>query len=937
MKRHLYKAILFYFTFIASLYAIGEKKYAPIAGFTGGLNSAYSSLNIAENEVQEALNVWFDEDSSVVKRNGFTVYGSSTSDRYTNGWSYTDSSNNNWIITLSSNCIRASKGDGVFTVIVATVPAPVVSLVDAVSAFGNIYFVDSSQGVYYWDGTNTTYIGGSPKGSLICEFQGRLWVAGEAHPNQNRLSASEHLDPTNWTSGSLATDPITFIVGLTDKSDGITKLYSGLNDAIYIFKRNSIHALYGFSQDDFQVRVLTSEAGCIQGNTVQPFAGGILFLSKRGFEIFDGVSPRIISKKINNQITTTLNSSFSQKSWTQDSGDDWNQGSISPPGTLSTTTVPGDIITVSSLPVVIIATNTTTADFSASSYYSYVAFDNDELKLDYAAASSRQTACCNTNLNNYSCTGNYLAQQFVADEDYLLTQVSVYCADISWTGNWNVKILSDSSNTPGSELGRGTFSFCNDGSAAGDYTPTNITVSSVAVTNGSKYWVQLIPAAGTSCNASNRVVWYKTNTAATATFPRYNVDSTVYTDHWFNTGLSGKTRETYGSFQSLIADSTTATKGWQFSYDVFNANAVLNGGTLTYYTATCNSKVDCESGGTVWTQVIPGSSINSYPYRYIGYKVILTGPGTLATPIVYDTHISVGNRKRSPMLFTSPIHNTGSSINSFGSLVTLEDLNDGFIYYNVCTSSSSDMITSICAIQSGNSQILAPINAYVQVTSSFNVTVGTQNPTIHSYSVEWNEGNRGNSPTSAIYKDKYWVSLTTNSLNSGNDCTFVMSYNLNRDGLIWSKHDINAGAYIVYKDELYHADSNSTGNVYKDYQGFNDNGAAINGYFITKDYALDSILSEKWFDGLYLISDALGNYNLNTSYYIDRYKTNEFALGTVVTNEQSGLIDIKLPFPIDSTHQTFGKTITFKFGNSVLDSPMRVYGGSLSYFLRKPL
>jgi hypothetical protein len=1124
MKRCIFKAILSYFIFVATIFAAGEEKYAPITNFTGGLNSQYSSLSIADNEVQDALNVWFDEDSSVAKRNGYTVYSTTSSDKFTNGWSYTDSSNNNWIIVLSSNCIRASKGDSIFSVIIATVPTPTASLVDAVSAFGNIYFVDNVQGVYFWNGTSTTYVSGSPKGSLICEFKGRIVVAGESHPDQNRLSMSEHLNALNWTSGSLATDPITFIIGLTDKSDGITSLYSGLNDAIYIFKRNSIHALYGFDQDDFQARVLTSESGCIQGETVQPFAGGLLFLSKRGFEIFDGVSPKIVSKKVNNQLENALLSSFAQKSWTQTSQDDWSNGStamltnsttfpdyfnVLRDGTGGTQnvwtkyesgTITGsiaatggyltfsdagnqlgreNIYTTGILPsfsagttynflinsmsvdtgsfsrlymtlrptvavtptnpdasgaaVAILTSSTTsriyvsgltitgrsgagatTVDFalpatinfylSATNYqltingsialsgthsatvgqeYLYFGYlkgsvgagscqvDNfniipaatttvyntsvtivpdsvvlssmsvqtfiDTSDADFNAGTLQNTIVSGNTLklsqfitsvssinqdtgsssfNNYM---HYAAQSFTSPSTWSYLTTVAFNIFASNNCSPTVILKADSGGTPGTTL--------QTGSALPNSTGWQSSTINYQLSPSTLYWIY-INACGSGSDSYSQT-YYGSNSNPYAGGSLIEPLGRSGWDAQFHFNLSGASlyRES-GSILSRSFDVGVSTNDWLWNWDSFTVNSTLSGQTITYQTQSSDDNVNWDALASTTTLI---------PRRYIRYKALFSTTDQQVTPILSDLSLVTLPFRKSTGLFTSQIYNIGSGISSFGSFDVVSNLSSGgTLNYTICTSSSSNMIPSTCAVNSPNAYITTTSNAYVQVTTTFTITVSTQDPQLQSFTIKWNEGSRSPTSVSAIYKDKYWVSLTTSSLSNGNDCTFVMSYNLNRDALIWTKHDISAGAYILYRDELYHADSNSVGKVYKDYQGYNDAGNAINAYFVTKDFVFDGIHIEKVFDGLWVVSDALGNYDLSTSYYIDRYKTNEFALDTISLDEQNGLIDIKLPFPINTNHQVFGKSVAFKFSNNVLDSPMRVYGGILGYYVRKP-
>jgi len=67
--------------------APGEQAF-PILDFSGGLHSNRASIGIEDNEVQDALNVWFDEDFGVQKRKGFTIYGTTQTFQFSGAWAY---------------------------------------------------------------------------------------------------------------------------------------------------------------------------------------------------------------------------------------------------------------------------------------------------------------------------------------------------------------------------------------------------------------------------------------------------------------------------------------------------------------------------------------------------------------------------------------------------------------------------------------------------------------------------------------------------------------------------------------------------------------------------------------------------------------------------------------------------------------------------------
>lgn len=921
------------------VYAEGERFFS-ITNFNGGLNSRYSSLSIADNEVQQALNVYFDEDNAVVKRQGYTTYGSTGSYAFTNGWTYTDSGNNNWIVVLTSNSIIASSGDGVFSVLIATVPTPVQSLVGAVNAEGRIYFVDQIQGVYYWAGTGSvTYVPDSPKGSLIVEYKGRLWVSGKANPNQNDLAASAYLDGTNWTTGSLATDPITYVVGLNDKSDGITGMFAGLNDAIYLFKNKSIYALYGFDQDDFQVRVITSESGCIDAGSIQPYAGGLLYVSLRGVEIFDGVFPVIVSKKIHDLISPALLSGFNQRSYTQTSQSDWESNTQNPSGSLSTTIIPGSVIL--STMVAASQSDNDSTDFNNGSLSNTTTGlgSTGQLSLSFSSTGNlrdtKATAINTTVSGSNGCSGNYYqATQFTAGLTYRFTSVDIGAYKVGSPGNYTFKVLSDNGGFPGTLISSVSISpTAMSTTFPGAAFSFSLSAPYPRLVAGTVYWAQIVPEG--TCDGSNNVSWSRNNSDLGSSY--YLVGNTQFNENpngklYLKTYSSSFT--TSGTIVSRNYDVGFTTNTWLWNWGTLSDEAsVPSGTTLSYQTQTSADGSNFDSLVPVAAEAITTSTVR----RYIRYKATLTTTDQSESPFLSTVTLNTGPFRKPIGFMSSPIQDLGTSITSFGSFDVDQDLtSSGTITYSICTSSVSTLIPSTCTLQSANSQILADVNRYAQVRSTFSILNATHTPRLDRYVVKWNDGDRRPRMASVSYQDRYWLSLTTNSASSYNDATLVLSRGLTENNFVWTLFDIHAGAFITYKGELYHASSGATGKVYKDNQGYNDDGAPINAYVVTKDYALDGIIFDKVFNKLWLLSDPVGNYSLETSYYLDRVLTNEFDLSTVTLNETAGLINMKLPFPFSAANQKMGRTISFKFANNEVDAPMRVYGGNLEYTVRPP-
>lgn len=806
------------------LLSAGDKQYEAVGNFIGGLNTYYSSLYIDNSEVQDALNVYFDKDYAVTKRSGFTVYGSSASVQYYNSVAYTDSSSNNWLIMISTNGIFASK-TGSFTIKIATVPAFNQSLVGATNAFGKVYFVDQLQGVYSWDGTSTAYLGSTtPKGSIITEFHNRLWVAGLAVPSQNQLWASEFLNGSNWTTGLLATDPVMLTIGLNDNLDGITGLYSGSNDTLYVFKQLSVNGVFGFDQTDFQVRILTRDAGCIDGGSIQPFRGFLVFASLRGVELFDGSTVTLISKKIKNIFDAATFTTFAQRVWTLSTSADWLSGVYISSGYRDTT-------------------------------------DGLRFKFPDDFSSFRDST----------------------------TLINVWTKYESGTVTGSVSASGGFLNLVhnGGTLGRENIRTTDIMTDFKQGTTYHFTINNIPVDSGhlSDLYFTLRPDVVTSGNPD-------TTGAAIIDFE----STTTSRMHIANF--------TMGS----VSSSTVQDFALPATVDLYI--------TTTTYQLTINSSSVAFRGAH--------NSTTGGQYAYLGY---LKGSATVGTCTIDDFQIAPMQ-----MNFTAPSYNVGTSITSWGSFLVGQDVTTGSIAYSVCSANNSAMTGAVCVSQTPNAQITVATNTYVNWSATHTTTGLTNQPVLDSGQVQWNEGARRPRMSSAYFEDRYLLSVATNTLSTGNDCTFVLANGLNNQ-LVWSKFDIHSGTWLLYRNSLYHGDSSATGNVYLDNQGYTDNGVAINAYVVTKDYALGNLIAEKLYNGLYLQAEGLGNYNIDTTYFLDKALT-EFTLSDTTQNEQGNFLNIFIPFPIDSSHQVFSKLIRFKFSNNENNARLQLYGGILAYKTR---
>lgn len=847
------------------LHAKGPDQYLDVFDFSKGLDSYHGTTSLPDGTVQDALNGYFDDKAPFTKRAGYTVAWSTKTYAFTSAWTYVDNTNTFWQIVRSSDQITASNLAG------SVVKVSTVSSNDTVgfaAAFGSAYFVDPTQGVYYWNGTSTSYVANSPHGSIISQFHNRLWVSGAAVPNGNQLYGSKYYDGTTWTTGLNATDPVQYSIGLNDNFDVVTALYVYL-DTLYTFKKFSIFTLTGFDQTNFNINQITQECGCIDTNSIQTYNGGLKLVSLRGVENFDGYHCTRISDPIKNLVDPAIQSgAFSQQSWVQSTQADWQAGSFNPTPNLSAT---------------IASPNLTVSSFSITNSFS----------------ASVQTEVSNNSFEIQGSGDSSTAQNWTYGSALRTQNVNfTHCGVLApKDGSW---YSDDSIGTSA-----GTFQIINANTSAViasasiasnvqtcTWTPVTVTgtaASGVSVKAQILHSGASITSDAFTANGNNLTVYFVSDNAGSGWVTAY--DFVTGSPISASTGTTSSVYDT--GFTSSVAQIQASPSGVSVS-------------SYTLYTSTASNGV--------FASVLTSSGTNSFINRYVKYVTTYTytSAGTVTD--------SVTVLARSTGTFTSQCHAL-SGISTFGNLSVSQDLTGGGnIAYSVCSSPNSNCSASSCKLITANSQITVSTNSYGSFIASFTVLAATEQPKLVSATIQWFSGTRATPMASTVWDNRYWLALTTTTADSANDAVLV----LNRFN-VWTKLSIHAGGFTQYKNSLYHSDSLASGNVYLDGQGFADNGSAIDAYVKTKDFSLGDISRDSYLYAIYPSLDNLGSCSVSFGYYPDRIST-AYNLGSPTQTEFATSASVRLPIPLDSSHQDFGRTFNFKIDSNDASCGLQLYG-----------
>lgn len=272
---------------------------------TGGLNTTSAPIYLKDSQSPVMLNV--DEDATygaLKTRKGSLTCGTyPTGNPILNTWQYVIASGSKYIIATDGTSVYATPDCTSWTAIATGLPK---GDYDFATVNNKLWVVSQSTSVFTWDTANTVYLDSSndyahyPHAKHITYWQSRVWLSNTSdNPSSLYFSilvdtSGVQLDPT--LAGSFSNLAQFYI----NKADGgqinVTIPYAGY---LYTLKDTGIWRIQ-FQDEYNNALVKVSEVGCISGRTAREFNGVLYFLGKDGLEYsFNGsqVSPVALSVK----------------------------------------------------------------------------------------------------------------------------------------------------------------------------------------------------------------------------------------------------------------------------------------------------------------------------------------------------------------------------------------------------------------------------------------------------------------------------------------------------------------------------------------------------------------------------------------------------------------------------------------------------------------
>lgn len=255
--------------------------------FTGGLNLRADQFQLAPNESPDMLNVEVDPRGGFALRRGISVVNDTdlTNDPLAL-WDYQSSAGTKQVLVQHGT--KIGKGTGGDFTDLAGITQTVTDRCQAATFQDVNYIVNGTDDAVKWDGTTATRLGHDwnadyaapvngdmPIAKCIAYHMGLLFVANTSEDGSSRPNR------VRWSHPNKAEDwkQLDFIdVSPGADGDEIVGLVSFF-DRLLVFKRRSVHAIYGFSPENFQVQPITDEAGAISFEAICQAPEAVYFYS----------------------------------------------------------------------------------------------------------------------------------------------------------------------------------------------------------------------------------------------------------------------------------------------------------------------------------------------------------------------------------------------------------------------------------------------------------------------------------------------------------------------------------------------------------------------------------------------------------------------------------------------------------------------------------
>lgn len=319
-----------------------------LTDFTGGINSARSDFQLADNESPAILNMEVDPRVGFYTRPGWQRWNSAdivttpvTNWRPRNAQLHPYSNGTVSVFITNANKIWAGSPNASF-VDLGAVCSAVPHLADP-AAWGNVVYLGCGRGNPTWKVANQPVAGNLGTAllraaSTVVPGVSGLWNNNYTTPLHGIMPACEHLEPhggyifaantqedginypnrVRWSHPDEPEDwAVEDYIDIEEGGSQITAIRS-FQDHLLIFKTDSVHALYGYDSDSWQRIKVSASVGTPAPTCVTRSEDAVYFFSASGrnaIYAYNGQSPIDISEKLRLALDQLTNGTDIWLSW----------------------------------------------------------------------------------------------------------------------------------------------------------------------------------------------------------------------------------------------------------------------------------------------------------------------------------------------------------------------------------------------------------------------------------------------------------------------------------------------------------------------------------------------------------------------------------------------------------------------------------------------
>lgn len=853
----------------------------------GGLNLILDSTNI-DGDAQDAQNVLTDS-GYLEKRPGnvlLTTILAGVTTPYINEWNAPNGTR--YLIAQASSTVYQTNLGGSPTAI-STIA--IGNIINTAPAFSKLYFADGNRQLWSWDDVSTATVYDPISGSSapVCTYldtkDTRVYCGNIPNESASRVRVSSTGAAYYWTQppnfASVDNAPTLFDIN-PDDGDQINCLKT-TPWGVYVGKRYSSYMIKGTGNLTYELRVVDPKIGCVDNRSVQMVYGVLKWLAVDGVYGFDGSGPpRLLSWDIDPLIKKIRQGGFGQNQWTTQLAADWATGTTSsgtPQPPLNTWNILNPV--GSAFP----SSNTlSTSGLNLGSWYMS---DVDTTSVVTTFVSNFDNSSLASGLrwfdNPAGPDGNIYASLNELRFDTISNGARGYAVVEHSTGTWSFVFMS-------------TAGCATNGIAGVDYFFVSSTASFFAA-NANGYDLRLACADTSGSNLYSTVgILRDDNGVLTTLKTSYLSSGNCLCDSAYHT--LRVTRWTNG-FMTAALDGVSTATATDATYSTSTYNLVVNnyvGGNLgtsvhvdsitvpAFYNKQVSKAFDTGAAAPLFGayQVTMTTSATSPTTFYAQISGDASSWGTLTT-LTPSAQVSFSGNKRYFRHSITPGPPSDGTLISSVTAVTLTAISTGYYYsqvdfigttisawrqFNVSETNPGRYNYAIRATtysfpagnatipwtsQTANQTITIATGSYVQWRLDSTALTNADNAEpISSVIVRWVTGSAVPLASGTLDR-RYYLCVAISSVVTAPDTCLLQQKNGK-----WMKWiGPLVGSMGIYNYNLIVSDGGTTGKVWQIMQTgvFNDDGAAIDGYWVSTDYTdglifNNKILHEIWADAL---------------------------------------------------------------------------------------